>query len=215
LREAAILFHKDSMHRARQVLIDELKKKGIYSSTLISVMNEIPRHLFVSEALRYRAYDDISLPIGFGQTISKPSVIALMVQALGLNGEERVLEIGTGSGYQSAILGRLASKVITIERIPELSLRARDILVKMQYTNIQFIQSGEFIETEGIFEAIVVAAGANILPVELFSKLAPGGVLVVPVTEGGRHVIMKYVKTRSGQIAEENIGEAVFVPLVR
>jgi len=138
-----------------------------------------------------------------------------MVQALGLNGEERVLEIGTGSGYQSAILGRLAKNVITIERIPELSLRARDILVKMQYRNIQFIQSGEFIEAAGPYEAVIVAAGANILPVELFGKLAPGGVLVIPVTDGGRHIIMKYVKTRSGQLAEENIGEAVFVPLVR
>src|SRR4030043_402258 len=107
------------MHYIRQGMINGIGKKRNCSGSVLEVMAGVPRHLFVSEALRYRAYDDISLPIGFGQTISRPSVIARMVQSLSLTGTERVLEIGTGSGYQSAVLAGLAGTVVTIERIGE------------------------------------------------------------------------------------------------
>ncbi len=172
------------MQYIKQGLIAELRKKGISSGSVLEAMASVPRHLFVSEALRFHAYDDISLPIGNGQTISKPSVIARMVQALGLTGDERVLEIGTGSGYQSAIISRLAGSLVTMERIEELFNRARGVLFGLGYRNITFLRSGDFNEAEGMFDAVIVAAGADILPVSLFGKIAPGGRLVIPSGTG-------------------------------
>ena len=198
----------------RQGLIDQLRRKGISSGAVLEAMAGVPRHLFVSEALRYRAYDDASLPIGHGQTVSKPSVIAGMVQSLDLTGDERVLEIGTGSGYQSAVLSHLADSVVTMERIGELFHRARALLFSLGYTQIRCMHSGDFHEAEGTFDAVIVAAGADILPAALFEKISPGGRLVIPVRGGGGHRIKKYVLRRSGGVTEEEIGEATFVPYV-
>jgi protein-L-isoaspartate(D-aspartate) O-methyltransferase len=177
-------------------------------------MASVPRHLFVSEALRFHAYNDISLPIGHGQTISKPSVIAKMVQSLGLIGDERVLEIGTGSGYQAAILSTLAASVVTMERIEELANRARGLLFGLGYRNIQFLHSGDFTRVQGAFDAVIVAAGADILPVSLFGKIVPGGRLIIPVGSRRGHRIKKFVVKQNGVVIEEDIGEATFVPYV-
>jgi len=168
----------------------------------------------VSEALRFHAYDDRSLPIGHGQTISKPSVIASMVQSLGLTGDERVLEIGTGSGYQSAILSRLAGSVVTMERIDELCTRARALLFGLGYRNIQFLHSGDFNDAPGAFDAVIVAAGADILPVSLFGKIVPGGRLIIPVGSRSGHRIKKFIMKRDGSVVEEDLGAATFVPYV-
>ncbi len=202
------------MQYIKQGLIADLRKKGISSSSVLEAMASVPRHLFVSEALRFHAYDDISLPIGNGQTISKPSVIARMVQALGLTGDERVLEIGTGSGYQSAIISRLAGSLVTMERIEELFNRARGVLFGLGYRNITFLRSGDFNEAEGMFDAVIVAAGADILPVSLFGKINPGGRLVIPVGNRRGHRIKKFIVKQNGVVMEEDIGEATFVPYI-
>lgn len=202
------------MQFVQESLISALKKKGISSSSVLQAMAGVPRHLFVSEALRFHAYNDISLPIGHGQTISKPSVIAKMVQSLDLTGDERVLEIGTGSGYQSAILSRLAGSLVTMERIEELANRARGLLFGLGYRNIQFLHSGDFNEVKGVFDAVIVAAGADILPVSLFGKIVPGGRLIIPVGSRRGHRIKKFIVKQTGVVVEEDIGEATFVPYI-
>ncbi len=202
------------MQFVQESLISALKKKGISSGSVLQAMAGVPRHLFVSEALRFHAYNDISLPIGHGQTISKPSVIAKMVQSLDLTGDERVLEIGTGSGYQSAILSRLAGSLVTMERIEELANRARGLLFGLGYRNIQFIHSGDFNEVKGVFDAVIVAAGADILPVSLFGKIVPGGRLIIPVGSRRGHRIKKFIVKQNGVVVEEDIGEATFVPYI-
>lgn len=203
-----------SMRYIQEGMIHALRKKGITSGAVLDAMAAVPRHLFVSEALRFHAYDDRSLPIGHGQTISKPSVIAAMVQSLGLTGDERVLEIGTGSGYQSAILSRLSVSVVTMERIGELFTRARGLLFGLGYRNIRFVHSGDFNEVAGDFDAVIVAAGADILPVSLFGKIVPGGRLIIPVGGPAGHRIKKYVMKRDGSVIEEDLGAATFVPYV-
>lgn len=187
---------------------------GGISGGVLEAMNIVPRHLFVSEALRYGAYRDMSLPIGFGQTISKPSVIAKMVQALSLIGEERVLEIGTGSGYQTAILSLLASSVVSIERIEALAHRACGVLHSLGILNAAVFHTDDFRKTEGAFDAIIVSAGADIFPVELCGKLNPGGRLVIPVGNGAEHLIMRYIRKADGTLLEESIGAATFVPYI-
>jgi protein-L-isoaspartate(D-aspartate) O-methyltransferase len=202
------------MQYIKQAMINTLRKKGISSGSVLDAMAKVPRHQFVSEALRYHAYDDISLPIGHGQTISKPSVIAKMVQSLELTGDQRVLEIGTGSGYQAAVLSRLSESVVTMERIEELITRARGVLVGLGYQNIQFIHSGNFNDVPGQFDAVIVAAGAYIVPATLLSKVAPGGRLVIPVGNRTGHNIKKFIKRRDGSVVEEEIGFATFVPYI-
>ncbi|PKL37710.1 MAG: protein-L-isoaspartate(D-aspartate) O-methyltransferase [Spirochaetae bacterium HGW-Spirochaetae-1] len=204
----------DGMHYIRKEMVESLNRKGIISSNVLEAMYQVPRHLFVSEALRYSAYNDSSLPIGFGQTISKPSVIGLMVQSLSLTGIERVLEVGTGSGYQTAVLSRLAGSVITLERIRELSMRARTVLSGMDCRNVSFLHSDDFNEAEGTFDAVIVAAGADLFPHDILAKVHEGGRVIIPVGNGSGHRIMKYIRRNDGSFAEEHIGQATFVPLV-
>jgi protein-L-isoaspartate(D-aspartate) O-methyltransferase len=201
------------MEYARKDMTKSLAAKGI-SGVVLDIIYKTPRHLFVSDALRYTAYKDTSLPIGFGQTISKPSVIAGMVQALSLTGDERVLEIGTGSGYQTAVLSQLAGCVVTMERIEALAGRAAELFKSFEVSNVTFLHTGDFNDAEGTFDAILVAAGVDILPVELCDKLNAGGRLVVPLAGDSTHKIMKYIKKANGDLLEDNIGSAIFVPYV-
>ncbi len=212
---AVISFPDDGMGYIRRSMLERLRSAGISSGSVLSAMETVPRHLFLSEALRFRAYDDASLPIGYGQTLSRPFTIALMVQALNLTGEERVLEVGTGSGYQTALLGLLASRVTSLERIRELSMRARTLLFRTGYSNCTLVHSDDFSSVEGEFDAVVVSAGANLFPGELYDKLLPGGRLVIPLYSDGTHVITRHVKRKSGEIMTEELGEATFVPLMR
>ena len=202
------------MQLIRQKMVLELTRKGIHAGRVLEAMATVPRHLYVSEALRFSAYSDRSLPIGFGQTISKPSIIALMVQALNLHGDERILEIGTGSGYQTSILAELTDKVITMERIPELSRRAKNLLIWMGYSNIQFLATPDFNEALGLFDKILVCAGAEIMHDELLAKLKPHGTLLIPVSNGSEHIIKRYTKKTDNSIVQEEIGRAIFVPLI-
>lgn len=178
-------------------------------------MEKVPRHLFVSEALRFRAYEDASLPIGYGQTVSRPSTVARMIQSLDLTGGEKVLEIGTGSGYQSALLAEMAEAVVTVERIEELYRRAREILLmRMNYKNITLRHTGRFEGVDGTFDAIIVSAGASVLPVELFALLVDRGILVIPVGNEKDQRIKRY-KRCGDAVKEDDLGRALFVPLVR
>jgi len=195
-------------------MVIKLEQRGISSGSVLDAMMRVPRHHFVSEALCYRAYDDTSLPIGFGQTISTPSVVASMIQSLRLTGDESVLDIGSGSGYQSAVLAELSGSVTAMERIPELAERSRGILDKLGY-KIRVINSDNFNEVEGSFDRIIVAAGVKIFPSELLAKINEGGILVIPVDESGRnHQIKRIVKKREDDFFEEIIGRATFVPYI-
>jgi protein-L-isoaspartate(D-aspartate) O-methyltransferase len=178
-------------------------------------MRKVPRHLFVSEALQDQAYGDFPLPIGEGQTISQPFIVAEMTQALALTPQDIVLEIGTGSGYQTAVLAELAYKIYTIERVRKLFIATRKLLDQLKYHNIVAKCSDGTLgwEDEGPFDAIIVTAGAPTVPEALLGQLKEGGRLVVPV--GGTHSqsLLKVVKQADG-LRETNLGGCRFVKLI-
>ena len=194
-------------------MVADLRKKGINSTRLLSALSSVPRHFFVSEAFKYRAYDDVALPIGFGQTVSRPYVIAMMIQSLNLRGNERVLEVGTGSGYQAALLSHLCAEVVTMERIPELSARAREVVFMRGCVNVRFMASGDLSEPEGLFDGIIVAAGADEMPENLIDKLNDNGTLLIPISGKRGHLIKRYIKS-GNDIIEDELGDAQFVPLI-
>ena len=202
--------------QARERMVKtQLIPRGITDPRVLAAMGKVPRHLFVEEALRGEAYNDHPLPIGHKQTISQPYIVALMTQALELKGDEHVLEIGTGSGYQTAILAELCEKVYTIERIRPLLEKARKTLWELGYTNILF---KAFDGTLGWkeyapFDAIIVTAGAPKIPQPLLDQLTEGGRLVIPV--GGRcsQDLIKITK-KNRQFIQKNLGSCRFVDLV-
>jgi len=209
------LYHNsDRMFNARRNMVIKLEQKGISSGSVLDAMMRVPRDRFVSEALCYRAYDDTSLPIGFGQTISTPSVVASMVQSLRLTGDEKVLEIGSGSGYQAAVLAELAGDITAMERIPELAERSKLVLSALGY-NVRVINGDNFNDIESFFDRIIVSAGVRIFPADLLAKLNDGGILVIPVDESGKsHHIKRFVKKSNTDFFEETIGRATFVPYI-
>ncbi|HPS59196.1 MAG TPA: protein-L-isoaspartate(D-aspartate) O-methyltransferase [Spirochaetota bacterium] len=209
------MYHNsDSMYRPRLAMVEKLQQKGITSGSVLEAMLNVPRHMFVSDALCYRAYDDTSLPIGFGQTISTPSVVASMVQSLKLTGDEKVLEIGSGSGYQAAVLSELSENVTAMERIPELAERSRAVLGSLG-CNVKILTGDDFNDIESVFDRIIVAAGVTVMPYDLLEKLEPGGILVIPVNENGRgHRIKRFVRKKDNDFFEEVIGMATFVPYI-
>jgi protein-L-isoaspartate(D-aspartate) O-methyltransferase len=212
----AILYHSnDRMFNARRNMVMKLEQKGISSGSVLDAMMRVPRDQFMSEALCYRAYDDTSLPIGFGQTISTPSVVASMVQSLRLTGDEKVLEIGSGSGYQAAVLAELAGEITAMERIPELAERSKTVLSSLGYNNVRVVNGDDFNDIDSVFDRIIVSAGVRILPADLLAKLNDGGILVIPVDESGKnHQIKRYVKKGETGYFEEIIGRATFVPYI-
>jgi len=178
-------------------------------------MSRIPREKFIPPEYRHAAYEDRPLPIGFEQTISQPYIIALMTQALALNGTEKVLELGTGSGYQTAILAGLARQVISVERVPGLVAPARRLLKSLGYTNIEVHPAGETLGwPEGApYDAIMVTAGAPKIPDELLAQLGSGGRMVIPV--GSRFVqeLCKVTRSPAGNVVED-LGGCRFVSLI-
>ena len=199
---------------ARADLIEQLSTE-IRDQRVLAAMGKIPRELFVPLESRRLAYEDKPLPIGYGQTISQPFIIAMMTEALELKGEERVLEIGTGSGYQAAILAELASKVITTERVQPLAEMAKVLLAKLGYTNIEVHLAEETLgwRREAPYDAIMVTAAAPKVPPELIGQLAIGGRLVIPV--GSRHV-QELCKVSRGRKKNRvvNMGGCRFVSLI-
>jgi len=202
--------------RLRHRMVDsQLVPRGIRDERVLEAMRKVQRHLFVGEALRSRAYDDNALPIGESQTISQPYMVALMTELLELKGTEKVLEIGTGSGYQAAVLAELCDKVYTIERIKSLGMRARTILDELGYFNVAVkIFDGTYGWRENApFDGIIVTAGAPEIPQSLLDQLAVGGRLIIPVGSRGTQELAKVVRTETGFETTTSIG-CVFVPLL-
>ena len=202
--------------KARLKMVEEqIVSRGIKDAKLIAAMKKIPRHLFVEEALQNQAYSDHPLPIGEKQTISQPYMVALMTEALLLTGKEKVLEIGTGSGYQTAIVAELSEKVFSVERIRSLAIRARKLLYELGYFNVEIkIFDGTFgwVE-EGPFDAIVVTAGSPDIPQPLIGQLAMGGKLVIPVGDVFVQDLFRVTKTEEG-VKKEDLGGCRFVKLI-
>lgn len=202
--------------RARLKMVDEqLVARGIRDPRVLNVMGRVPRHLFVEEALADRSYGDHALPIGERQTISQPYIVALMTEALELKGPERVLEIGTGSAYQAAILGELAAQVYSIERIPGLAKRARALLLRLKHQNIKIklFDGTQGWTDEAPFDAMLVTAGSPEIPAPLIEQLKVGGRMIIPVGDRFHQVLQKVIKTPSG-VEVSSLTGCVFVPLI-
>jgi len=194
---------------------EQITSRGIKDAKLITAMKKIPRHLFVEEALQNQAYSDHPLPIGEKQTISQPYMVALMTEAMLLTRKEKVLEIGTGSGYQTAILAELSDKVFSIERIRPLAIRARKLLYELGYFNVEIkIFDGTFgWMEESPFDAIIVTAGSPDIPQPLIDQLAIGGRLVIPVGDAFVQDLFRVTKAEEG-IKKEDLGGCRFVKLI-
>ena len=202
--------------KARLKMVEEqIASRGIRDAGLIAAMKKIPRHLFVEEALQSQAYTDHPLPIGEKQTISQPYMVALMTEALLLTGKEKLLEIGTGSGYQTAILAEMCEKVYSVERIRPLDIRARKLLYELGYFNVEIkIFDGTFGWTEeSPFDAILVTAGSPDIPQPLIDQLAMGGRLVIPVGDAFVQDLFRVTKTKEG-VKREDLGGCRFVKLI-
>jgi protein-L-isoaspartate(D-aspartate) O-methyltransferase len=201
--------------RRRRMVQDQIAARGIRDQRLLTVMQEIPRHLFMDQALWRRAYEDHPLPIGGGQTISQPFMVALMTDALRLTGTEKVLEIGTGSGYQTAILAKLADWVFSVERLPELSRKAQTVLEELKIFNVNLIvgDGTKGWPDEAPYDAIIVTAGAPVTPRPLVEQLSEGGRLVVPVGQRGEQSLLRLTR-RGDKVLQEDLGGCRFVDLV-
>jgi len=194
---------------------EQLRRRGIRDENVLAAMEDIERHRFVSPGLAHSAYDDCALPIGEGQTISQPFMVALMTELLALKGDEKVLEIGTGSGYQSAVLSKLAAEVYSVERIEPLATRAQSLLNDLGCTNVHVIVSDGTLGLPGQapFDGIIVTAGAPVIPQGYIEQLATGGRLVIPVGSKFSQTLCRVIKTPEGTDTSQST-TCVFVPLV-
>jgi protein-L-isoaspartate(D-aspartate) O-methyltransferase len=200
-------------YRAR--LVETLRSRGIRDLAVLKAFAETPRHLFVPEALRQRAYEDAALPIGNGQTISQPSMQARSLEALRLTGRERVLEIGTGSGYQTALLGAVAGQVFSVERVEALALAAQRALRAAGVTNASVLLGDGTLGWSAYapYDAIVVAAGGPDVPPPLVAQLTPGGRLLIPLGVRGTQTLT-LVERAGAELRRTPLGDARFVPLL-
>jgi protein-L-isoaspartate(D-aspartate) O-methyltransferase len=204
------------LNRLRDVMVEEqLIPRGIRDARVLSAMRKIPRHLFLDESMWYRAYDDMALPIGEGQTMSQPYMVAIMTELLDLKGKEKVLEIGTGSGYQGAVLAELAREVFSIERIPSLSERAMKALRGLGYENIHFRVGDGTVgwPEKGPFDRIMITAGTPEIPQPLIEQLSEGGIIVAPVGDRFSQQLVKSARHKK-KLTKESFTPCVFVPLV-
>ena len=206
--------HDYRLARERMVK-NQLIPRGIADENVLQAMGKIQRHLFVEEALAGEAYNDHPLPIGHNQTISQPYIVALMTEALELTGEEKVLEIGTGSGYQTAILAELSDKVYTIERILPLLEKSKSLLQSLGYANIYFKAYDGTLGWEDFapFDAIMVTAGAPKIPEPLRRQLANGGRMIIPIGDKFSQDLIKVTRAKD-RFTEENLGGCRFVDLI-
>jgi len=196
-------------------MVERLAERGIRDPKVLTAFEDVPRHRLVPEALHGQAYQDTALPIGSGQTISAPSVVAVMTAALELQGGERLLEVGTGSGYQAAVLSRLVERVVSIERVPKLAAAARSSLDRLGVTNV-VVHLGDGTagrSQDGPFDAIVVTAGGPEIPAPLLQQLAPGGRLVGPFGAKDQQELLR-VRAAPQGFQREVIGRCRFVDLV-
>jgi protein-L-isoaspartate(D-aspartate) O-methyltransferase len=201
--------------RLRRDLIERIRERGIEDLEILRAFDQVPRHLFVPEAVQHRAYEDAPLPIGFGQTASQPSLQALYLQVLRPQPGDRVLEIGTGSGYQTALLAHLAGNVYSIERIRELSIRARRVLDLLRLSNVALLVGDGTVgwSRYAPYDAILVAAGAPAAPTALLDQLAPGGRMLIPIGDKNEQRLVLFRRTEAG-IEREELASCLFVPLI-
>jgi protein-L-isoaspartate(D-aspartate) O-methyltransferase len=211
---APLASDESELARARERMVTEqIEARGVTSSRVLTAMRTVPRHEFVPENARHDAYGDHPLPIGHGQTISQPYIVAFMTDALGLTGGEKVLEVGTGSGYQSAVLAKLASSVYSIEIVAPLAEEARDRMARLGYRNV-IVRAGDGYKgwpEAAPFDAIIVTAAAPKVPEPLKAQLKDGGRLVIPLGESTQELV---VLTRRGNTFEErHVLPVTFVPM--
>jgi len=205
----------DFAQARERMVAEQLEPRGVADPAVLRVMRKVPRHRFVAEGLRHQAYEDHPLPAGSGQTISQPYMVAAMTEALAVRPDSRVLEIGTGSGYQAAVLAELAGMVYTVELVAELSAAARKVLMGLGYRNVRFrIGDGHEGWPEfAPFDRILVTAGAETMPHVLAGQLGDGGRIVVPVGRGCQTLVLG-VK-HGARLVQRSLMDCVFVPFVR
>lgn len=206
---------KKFQRRRQQMVEEQLEKRGIMDTGVLAAMGTVPRHLFVSPALQDQAYGDYPLPIGDQQTISQPYIVAEMTQSLQLAPDDRVLEIGTGSGYQAAVMSRIASRIYTIERKHSLFLQARSLFDRLGYFNVvtRYSDGSRGWPAEAPFEAIMVTAGAPEVPAVLVDQLIIGGRMVVPVGGESSQTLLWLYKDKTG-VRSKDLGGCRFVKLI-
>ncbi len=207
----------DNFKKWQEILIEDyIKTAGVNDKKVLSAMRLVPRHKFVPKSYQTDAYFDIALPIGKNQTISQPSLVGLMLQALKLKGREKVLEIGTGSGYQAAILSLLAKEVYSVEIIKELADSARKKLISLGYINVRVINAdgSKGLARYAPYDAIIVAAAAPTIPDELINQLKNNGRLIVPVGQSPDSQILKLITKKGRSTIIKDIEPVVFVPLI-
>jgi protein-L-isoaspartate(D-aspartate) O-methyltransferase len=207
---------KNDLVKARMRMVDDqIIARGIRDPRVIAAMRKVPRHRFVEEALQNQAYSDHPLPIGEKQTISQPFMVALMTEAMQLKGMEKVLEIGTGSGYQTAILAEIAFKVFSVERVRSLTIQARKLLYDLGYLNVEIKFSDGTLGwvEESPFDAIIVTAGSPGIPQPLVDQLAVGGRLVIPMGGPADQELVRITRTEEGT-KREDLGGCRFVKLI-
>jgi len=193
----------------------QLIPRGIKDERVLNAMKKVPRHLFIDESMQYKAYDDMALQIGEGQTISQPYMVAVMTQLLELKGNEKVLEIGTGSGYQAAILAELAKEVCSVERVTALATMAEERFHSLGYNNIH-VKMGDGTlgwPEEAPFDRIIITAGTPKIPGSLIEQLSEGGMIIAPVGDRFSQQLLKVTKSK-GKLLEDYHTPCVFVPLI-
>ncbi|CAI2717303.1 protein-L-isoaspartate(D-aspartate) O-methyltransferase [Nitrospina watsonii] len=201
--------------RRQKMVEEQLIDRGIRDLSVLEAMSRLPRHLFVEPSFQHKAYGDHPLPIGDSQTISQPYIVAAMTEALALKGPERVLEIGTGSGYQTALLAEMAAQVFTVERIKSLGRQAKQILDGLGYTNINYkIFDGTYgWRDQGPYDAILVTAAAPDVPKTLLEQLKDGGRMVLPIGDSEQQELIR-VTVHNGVAQKTMLNHCLFVPLV-
>ena len=206
----------DSYAGYRHKLVEEVRAQGVSDLAVLRAISEVPRHLFVPSAVQHRAYEDSALPIRNGQTISQPSIQALSIQHLRLTGKEKVLEIGTGSGYQTALLAMCAAQVFSVERLTALADQARRTLGELAIANVTVLVGDGTLgwRPYAPYDAIVVAAASPGVPQPLLDQLAPGGRLLLPLGPRDAQVLTVLTKAEDGSVTRQDLVDAIFVPLL-
>ena len=202
----------------RKQLVDALRTKGITDEVVLAAINEVPRHVFLDSSFVELAYQDQAFPIGSGQTISQPSTVAFQTQLLGIEQGMKVLEIGTGSGYQACVLAAMGAKVFSIERQRNLYFKTKEILEQLPFRVKVFLGDGyEGLPTYQPFDRVIITAGAPNIPEKLIEQLKPGGIMVIPMdnTEGEGQTMLKLTKLNDGTLKQESFGDFKFVPMLK
>jgi protein-L-isoaspartate(D-aspartate) O-methyltransferase len=211
-------FQDDDLNKKREILVDQtIAKRGVKDEIVLKAMKTVPRHLFVPASIVSRAYDDRPLGIGYGQTISQPYIVAYMTEAIQPKPEHKVLEIGTGSGYQAAVLAEIVKEVYTIEIIPELGDASTERLKKLGYNNVNVkVGDGYYGWPEhGPFDAIVVTAAAEFVPPPLIEQLKEGGKMIIPIGSPYMNQTLMFVEKKGKKITTKSLLPVIFVPFTR